>query len=181
MANSFILLGIYKLDTERLTVDGESVDRERNQVAGFNDDDIATVNDTDPAGSEHGLTVRPLNVVSPLPPLYASDLSIVSGANSDLDFQIPNGITGKLMRIEVASTMRCKWTLKHVVDGVAGSTLAVFFTNEINQNYPWTPPDKGFHALVGAASNDYFRLNAENVADTGFDGEAHATCYMDQV
>ncbi len=62
MANSFITLNVGsggpQLDTELLTVSSQQVHRERNQVAGVNDDDIATVNDTPPATSEHGLSTR---------------------------------------------------------------------------------------------------------------------------
>lgn len=64
MANSFITLnagsGGPQLDTELLTVASQQVHRERNQVAGVNDDDIATVNAAAPATSEHGLSVRKL-------------------------------------------------------------------------------------------------------------------------
>lgn len=62
MANSFITLNLGsggpKIDTEQLTVAAQVVHRERNQVAGVNDNDIATVNDVPPATSEHGLTSR---------------------------------------------------------------------------------------------------------------------------
>lgn len=62
MANSFITLNLGsggpQMDTELLTVAAQLVHRERNQIAGVNDDDIATVDAAAPATSEHGLSTR---------------------------------------------------------------------------------------------------------------------------
>ncbi len=52
-----------KIDSESLLVDGVLVHRERDQVGGAGDDDIAVVTDTDPLVSEHGLAVRPISLV----------------------------------------------------------------------------------------------------------------------
>ena len=64
MANSFITLNLGtggpKMDTELLTVAAQLVHRERNQVAGVNDNDIASVNDVAPVQTEHGLSTRKL-------------------------------------------------------------------------------------------------------------------------
>lgn len=69
MANAFIGLEESatidkRVDCESLTVDATAVHRERNQVAGAADDDIAVVTDATPGAADHGLVVRPIGVAA---------------------------------------------------------------------------------------------------------------------
>jgi hypothetical protein len=67
-----------KLDTETLSVGANSVHRERVQIAGSGDVEIAKLANSNPAGTEYGLITR--NIPSGTQPVSAASLPLPTGA-----------------------------------------------------------------------------------------------------
>jgi hypothetical protein len=181
MANSFIIIGAYYLDTELVTVAGESVHRERDQIAGVGADDIAVVTDTDPSGSDHGLAVRPINVVNPITDALSS-AGLAAGSSANLNGTlIASGATGKLMRVYVASSVACKWEIQ-TLDAAVAVSIGVLFTGGLTgrANEEWTPPDKRFDTLAYGDGDERFRVIATNL-DQENAADVYSTIYWDEV
>lgn len=94
MANSLIkvaepAIADKNVDTEQLTVGGNTVERERVQLAGVADVAVVTVGNTDPATNAYGLTVRAIPSATATP---------VSGPLTDaqLAARLPLSVTGPL-------------------------------------------------------------------------------------
>lgn len=167
-----------KLDTEQLTVNSETVQRERDQLAGVGDDDIAVVTDTDPSGTEHGLAVRPVNVVNPITDAKSS-ASLAAGSSVDLDStNVSSGATGKLMRVVCSSTVACKWAIK-THDGASETSIGVVFSKAFDKAV-WDVPDKRFDTIAYASGDEGFRISVTNL-DNENAADVYATIYWDEV
>lgn len=72
-----------KIDGEELTVGGNTVFRERTEIAGANPLEVSRVVNSAPVGTEYGLVTRPI-VANPLPvTLASSDPIPVTVASAD--------------------------------------------------------------------------------------------------
>lgn len=89
MANSIIQLPTdgsgKKLDTEELTIGAHDVHRERHQVAGAAEDDLAVVVDAEPAADDHALVVR--QAIPPIERLVQEN----TGAQTDQQLKAVGG------------------------------------------------------------------------------------------
>lgn len=165
-----------KLDTEQLTVNGIIVQRERDQIAGSLEDEIAAVLNTDPAGNAYGLVVRPIEVVNEARSNPSSS-ALAAGASVNLDgATIPNAILGKLLLATLSSTVACKWIIKARNGGVE-STIDIVFTSGLAGGQPtfqWTPPakGKGWAEQLGDGVDTNFRVTVTNL-----DGDNAADVY----
>ena len=169
-----------KLDTETLTVSGQTVHRERHQWTGVNDTDIAAVTDSDPSTTGHGGVVRPLNVVAPQY-THITSVALADGALVDLDSAtIPAAKTGKLLTVEFSSSVPCRWEIKSR-DGAVLLTFGVMFTSWLRLSDRWTPPDKRMNVLLGNGIDENFRVTAKNNSGSGQAADVYATLYWDEV
>ncbi len=169
-----------KIDSESLLVDGVLVHRERDQVGGAGDDDIAVVTDTDPLVSEHGLAVRPISLVSPQYSALTS-AALADAASVDLDAStIPASTTGKLVAVTVASSVPCRWEIKSR-DGGVELTFAVLFTTALSATADWVSPDKRFTVLLGNGVDENFRVSVANLAGDGRAGDVYASVFWDEI
>lgn len=182
MADSYIGLPAdgagKKLDADSLTVSGQTVYRERDRISGAGADDLAVVTDTDAVGVDHGLVVRPIDVVNPICD-YLSSADLAAGASVDLDgTAISASAIGKLQAVMVASTVPCKWRIS-ARDGAAETNVGVIVTSPANLTYTWTPPDKRYNTLSGGASAN-FRVSVTNL-DNQNAANVYASIYWDEV
>ena len=171
-----------KLDTEQLVVSTETVQRERMQVAGKADVEIAEVRQTDPTALDGGLVTRPA------PPDnghidFVTSVNLAAGASVDLDaVTIPASTTGKLMRVTVSSSLPCKWAVK-TRDGAAEMTEVVFMTGGLaggSPTFTWTPNSKELVTQAGAGVDENFRVTATNL-DANRTADVYATIEWDEV
>ncbi len=184
MADAFIGLPVdgagKKLDTEELTVGVNLVHRERNQLAGVDDDDIAVVTDTDAAGTDHGLAVRQVPPVS-LHVDFVTSSSLAPLASIDLDgATIAAATTGKLLRALVSSSVPCKWEIK-TRDGGAEILVAVLFTSgvTVKANDRYVPSSKEGVTLAGAGVDENFRVTVTNLG--ALSADVYTTIEWDEV
>lgn len=185
MANSYIQLPEdgpgKKLDAGPVTVAGQGVHRERNQVAGAGADDIATVTDTDPTpGTDHALAVKLLDDISPVSD-YKTQANLAAGASIDLDGSaIGNGTTGKLKRVLVSSSVPCKWTIIKR-DGASETIIGVIRTGGFGSGPDgiFEPPNKHYNTLAYGDGNENFRVTAKNQWILAADVDA--TIFWDEV
>lgn len=185
MADQFIRLPAdgagKRLDTEELTVNSQTVQRERMQVTGAAADDIAIVVDTDPGATDHGLVIRdapPTNPKLDTP----SSVGLASGASVDLDgTTISAATTGKLMQVVVASSVAAKWIVK-TRDGAVEVELATLYTSGVagKPTEMWAPPTKDFGTLAGNGIDENFRITVTNL-DSVFAGDVAASIAWDEV
>ena len=183
MADSYIGLptdgGGKKVDAEQLIVGANTVQRERDQIAGLAADDVAVVTDTDVLPSEHGLAVRPINLVSPqYSTLSSSALSAGSEVNLDAS-TIPAATTGKLIGVTLASSVPCRWEIKSR-DGAVLLTFAVLFSTYLVLSLDWRPPDKRFTILLGNGVDENFRVTVKNMSGDQT-ADVYATIFWDEV
>lgn len=166
-----------KLDTEQLTVGAETVQRERDRLAGAGAAELADVK-TEALASHYGLVVRPINLTSPArSTLSSAELAI--GASVDLDAAtIPAATTGKLFVVDLASSAACKWDIKSR-DGAVELTFTTVFTSEASPSARWQSPDKRFTTLLGNGVDENFRVTVTNLGNAAAD--VYATVYWDEV
>ena len=169
-----------RIDTEELTVSAQTVQRERMQIAGALDVEIARILNTDPAAADHGLVVRKAALDSPLV-VTASVATVSPGSTGDVDSaQITSSLTGKLLGFEASSSRPFKVELYTVLN--AGTTLrSVHFG--WHGRVEWTASDKDFiqQAQDVGAGFDGFRLTFTNL-DTGAQAaDMYGTFYYDEV
>jgi hypothetical protein len=170
-----------ELDTESLTVSGTTVHRERHQLTGTADDDIAVITDTDPGATDHALVIRPAAPLS-IQSNAASSSATAAGASDDLDStQINTGKTGKLMQVVVSSTVAFKADIQTVADGVA-TTRAVFVGSPVFGPVVYEPPSKDTFTVAHSAAVglDGFRVTFTNL-DTSEAADGYATFVWDEV
>lgn len=183
MADSIIQLpadGVgKKLDTEQLTVGANTVERERDQIAGKADVEIAEVK-TEALAAHHGLVVRPVDIVSPIRDALSS-ASLAVSASVDLDgTTIGAAKTGKLVAVDVASTVPCRWDIKSR-DGAVLLTFATLTTSAQQLTHRWQSPDKRFTTLLGNGVDENFRVTVTNLGWPGATADVYATIYWDEV
>jgi hypothetical protein len=185
VANSTIQLPVdgagKKLDTEQLTVGANTVERERNQVAGVGADDIAVVTDSDPSpGTDHALAVKILDPINPVSD-YKTSANLAALASVDLDgTTISSGTTGKLKKVCVSSSVPCKWTIKKR-DGGSETILGVIRTGGYAEkpNEVFEPPDKHYNTQAYGDGDENFRVTCLNQWTLAADVDA--TIYWDEV
>lgn len=170
-----------KLDTEQLTVSGTTVQRERHQIAGDSDTDIAIVTPTDPGPTEHGLVVRPAGPLS-IQSSAASSTATAAGSSDDLDStQIGSGKTGKLMQVVVSSTVAFKAVLSTVLNGSA-TPFMTLVGSPVHGPVIYEPPSKETYTVTEdvAGGLDGFRVEFTNL-DTSEAADGYATFVWDEV
>ena len=168
-----------RLDAESLTVSGLTVHRERDQISGRADTEIADVRNSDPALSDHGLVTRAIDVVEPITDTLSSS-SLSAGSSVDLNGTlIASGKIGKVMGLSVASTVPCKWELKKV-DGASEITLAWIVTSPSNLTESHRPPSKEFMKQAHVSGDERFRITVTNL-DGRNAANVYATLCWDQV
>lgn len=185
MSNSIIQLptdGVgKKLDTEQLTVGANTVQRERDQIAGVGADDIAVVTDTDPTpGTDHGLVVKILGPVNPVSN-YRVSASLAADASVDLDAAtIAVGATGKLKRVQVSSSVPCSWSIIKR-DGAVETIIGVIRTGGYagGSDGEYVPPDKYYDTLAYVGGDENFRVKVTNQWIVAAD--VNATIFWDEV
>jgi hypothetical protein len=184
MANSYIQVPVdgsgKKVDTTQLAVGANTVERERDQIAGTNADDLAEVTDTDPSSTDHGLTVRAVNVRNPIRDTRSS-AALAAGSSVDLDgTTIASGKTGKLQAVILASTAGlCRFEIK-TRNGAVEVSIGVAITSQLAPTFIWAPPDKRYDTLAGAGVDENFRVTATNLDDSRA-ADVYATIYWDEV
>ncbi len=170
-----------KLDTEQLTVDSQTVQRERDQIAGTGADDIAVVTDTDPTpGTDHGLVVKVLPDVNPVTDYKTSaDLAVAASVNLD-GTTISSGTTGKLKRVIVSSSVACRWAIIKR-DGGSETTVGVIRTGGYadKPSGMYEPPDKHYVTQAYGDGDENFRVTATNNDSRAADVDA--TIFWDEV
>lgn len=174
--------GFKRVETWELTVASLLVHREVDRLGGTNPLEIAEVRGTDPTVLDHGLVVRqaPPDAIRIDP---ASSIDLAQGASVDLDATtIASGFTGKLLKVEVASTVACQWEIK-TRDGAVLVTKHTFFTGGLASSPSWTyrPSSKEGITLLGAGIDENFRVTATNLEGSPKAGDVHATIEWDQV
>lgn len=184
MADAFVQISAdgtgKRLDAELLTVAGNPVYRERDRLAGEGADDLAVVTDTDPVEVDHGVVVRPINVVNPIRDTLTS-AALAAGGSVDLDgTTIASGKIGKLQAVMCASTAGlCKFTIK-ARDGGVETVVGVLFTSQDRPTFTWVPPEKQYDTLLGNGVDENFRVTAKNL-DALNAADVYATIYWDEV
>lgn len=171
-----------KLDCEGpLSIGGQSVLRERVQLTGDGVAEKAVVKNTDVAPGSYALAVRVTDINFAVRD-FRSSASLAAGVAVDLDgTTIAVGKTGKLLGVDVSSSVACKWVVK-TRDGAVELTVAVLFTGGLAgmPNAPFRVPDKSFATLAGAGVDENFRVTVTN-QDAENSGDAYATIYWDEV
>ncbi len=169
-----------KLDTEQLTVSGETVQRERLQIAGAIDVEIASVKNSDPAASAYGLATREIGPVNPqLERLSSVDLA--AGASIDLDSSaIAIGTIAKLMMVTLSSTVACRWDIKSL-DLAVEVTFDTIYTSGLwgEPTRLWRPPHKEFVTIAYGDGDEGFRITVQNIDKAAAD--VRATVFWDEV
>lgn len=183
MANSSIQLPVEgsgpRLDTELLTVDGQSVHRERDQIAGADAAAIMEVLSVDPAEDDYGAVVR---IAPPMSPAYGHGSTTVTAGSSDvIDMPaIASGKTAKLAVITVAASMACKFELQKR-DGGLVVTFAVVFVGGLvsNPNHAYRPFHKSVVTLPYGNGDENWRVRVTNLDQNA--GDAYVTVEWDEV
>ena len=169
-----------KLDAETLSVSAVTVLRERLQISGATDVEIANVKDTDPAASAYGLIVREAGPVNPqFERLSSTDLAV--GASIDLDSAfLAAGTTGKLMMVTLSSTIAARWDIK-TLDGAVEVSLDTLYTSGLwsDPTIAWRPPHKEFATIAYVGGDEGFRITAENL-DVAV-ADVRVTLFWDEV
>ncbi len=173
-----------KLDTEELLVSSVTVQRERNQLAGALAAEIAAVLNTDPTGTDYGLVVRPAPPVSPSVD-YITSSALGAGLSTDLDATtIAAATTGKLMRVDVGSSVPCKWVIK-TRDGAVEVIKNVLYTSGITggrASAVYFPKNKEGVTLAGAGVDENFRVTVTNLGTQALEAaDVHTTIEWDEV
>lgn len=166
-----------KLDATELSVAAVTVQRERMVIAGGADIELAEVK-TEALAAHHGIVVRPIDIVSPIRDPVSS-AALASGASVDLDgTTIGAAKTGKLVAVDVASTVACRWDIKSR-DGAVLLTFATIMTSGLELTRRWRSPDKRFTVLLGNGVDENFRVTVKNLSVAAAD--VYATLYWDEV
>lgn len=167
MANGFVQVppdsNGKRLDTEELTVAALTVQRERMQITGALDVEIARILDTDPVAADYALVTRGAALVSPQTS-FATVAAVVAGGTGSVDStQLNAAVTGKLLGFEASGSVPFGVELQTVVDAVTTSRM-MFFGLAIS----WRTPHKDLisQAHSVGAGFDGFRLLFTNL-DTG--------------
>jgi hypothetical protein len=173
-----------KLDTEELLVAATTVQRERNQIAGAADVEIARVLNTDPLSADYALIVRQAPPVSPSVD-YVTSSALAAGASVDLDATtIAAATTGKLMRVDVGSSVPCKWVIK-TRDGAVEVIKNVLYTSGLTGGQPtdhYIPASKDGVTLAGAGVDENFRVTVTNLGTQALEAaDVHTTVEWDEV
>lgn len=168
-----------KLDTESLSVDGQTVHRERDQIAGTTAAAIMEVTDSDPAEDDYGAVVR---IAPPVSPAYGHGSASVSAGSSDvIDMPaIGGGKVAKFASVVVAASMACKFELQRR-DGAVVVTFAVLFVGGLVScpNERWRPFHKSVITLPYVNGDENWRVRVTNLDQNG--GDAYATIEWDEV
>lgn len=173
-----------KLDTEQLSVGGNTVQRERMQIAGAADTEVARIVSDDPSPTDYGLVVRPLPSISSNAVLSTvSSSNLAAGASVHLDAAtIPAATTGKLLQITVASSLPAKWVIK-TRDGAVEVIIATIFTSGVTGGRPtdiWGASSKEMVSLAGAGVDENFRVTATNL-DKFQAADVYSTIEWDEI
>lgn len=185
MADSFIRLpadGVGKqLDTENLTVNAQSVHRERIQLAGDVDVAIAQILATDPSALDYGVVTRPAPPDS-IQTSHNQSTATAAGATDDIDSaQINAGKTAKLMELIVTSTVWFKAELYTVQNTAETGPLRTIVGGP---GYPGdlTPITKEAYTVAqdAGAGFDGFRVKFTNL-DTTEPADGYCSFVYDEV
>ena len=152
------------LDVESLTVSGNTVLRERDQIAGKADVEIADVRNKDPNASDYGLVVREASPTNALVQRVTT-VNLASGASADLDSAtIPAATTSKLIAARLASSQAGRWDIKSR-DNLTIVQFDTVFTGGLlgKPNYTWKAPDAEFVTLAGAGIDENWRVTVTNL------------------
>ncbi len=184
MADGFIRLPAdgpgKRCDTEDLTVSALSVHRQRHQVSGALDVEIARVLATDPAAGDYGLATREIGPVSPQDST-ASVAVVGAGSTGSVDStQIGSGLTGKLLGFVAAGSVPFKAEIQTVLNAVATTRLVKFGRGG---DIDWTAPHKEFIIQVESATVgfDGFRIIFTNLDTGSGTADFYATFLWDEV
>lgn len=182
MANSFIQLPAdgagKKLDTEQLTVGANTVERQRDRIAGAGADDLAVVTDGDPSASDHGVVTREAGPLDPQTS-HTTSVGVAAGGSADLDSaNISPSKTGKLLEVTASASVPIKMTVKKVAEGVE-TVIATRFGWLGVATY--RPPHKSFVTVAhdAGAGFDGFRVTIEN-KDTNQAADVYADFAWDE-
>ena len=153
-----------RLDTEELVVSALTVQRERMQIAGAVDVEIARILNTDPAAADYALVTRGAALVSPQTS-FATVATVAAGGTGSVDStQLNAAVTGKLLGFEASGSVPFGVELQTVVDAITTSRMMFFDQTKIS----WRTPHKDLisQAHSVGAGFDGFRLLFTNL-DTG--------------
>lgn len=140
---------------------------------------ITNVRVSDPEATAWGLVTRPALPISPRVDVVSGTLA-TPGVEIDLDTPIiSDGTTARLVRLLVASSIPCKWTLKKVDGGVI--TQGVLYTGGLmgKPNEAMDVP-KGYVEQVGNGSSTLFRVSVKGLDDLNV-ADVTATFIWDEV
>lgn len=108
--------------------------------------------------------------------------SLAAGSSADLDgTAIGTGKTGKLLAVDLGSTVACKWEIK-VRDGAGAITKAIRYTSGLSGQRPsdrWDAPSPDFAALAYGSGDENFRVTVTNL-DARFPADASVSMYWDE-
>jgi len=138
MADSYIQLPAdstgKKLDTEQLTVGANTVERERDQIAGGAALEVADVRNAIPVNTDYGLVVRPVGPITQYADPQTShvkSLALAPGGAVRLDSaQISAGKTGYPIAFIVSSTVPWQAQLQLVNDGATSADQMVWTSED---------------------------------------------------
>ena len=156
------------------------VNRERWQQAGFGEDDIVVVTDTDPSPTDHGSVVRQAAPSDPKDST-ASVATVAAGSTGQVDStQISSGKTGKLLRFEASGGVPFKVELQTVLNGVATTRITRFGRGK---DVEWDTPQKDFLTQVQDVGGgfDGFRLLFTNLDTGSASADFYGTFFWDEV
>ncbi len=185
MTDSFIQLPTdgagKKLDSEQLTVNAETVQRERVQLAGTTDVAIAAVTNTDPIAGAYALALRLVGPVS-VQTSHGTSATVAAGAEVDIDStQITASATGKLMQVIVSSSVSIRVQLKTVLNAAESAVLLTGFSGT-DLKCELIPVSKEAFTVAHdvTAGLDAFRVTIKNL-DTTAAADVYATFIWDEV
>jgi hypothetical protein len=161
-----------KIDNEAVTVAGQTVNRQRNQVTGVAPDDIAVVTDAEPSASDHGLVVRPIPSTTPQP---------VSGTVAVSNLPATQPVTGAVEVSNFPATQPVSGAVT-AAQGAAGSAAWLVDERLGTFGYDSATLTSGTFSPVGrvasfrvfaSGADGSFRINSGATiavrADSGFD------------
>lgn len=169
-----------KLDTEQLVVGANTVERERDRIAGAGAAELAEVK-TEALSAHHGLVVRPIDITSPTRDVLSS-AGLAAGASETLDGTvIANTKIGKLMGVTLASSAPGKWEIQKW-DGAVALTLDTVFTGGFGDmpTFQWKPPNKRFATQDGNGVDKNFRVVVTNLHAVDA-ADFYTSLYWDEV
>lgn len=109
-----------------------------------------------------------------------SSAALGAGSSVDLDgTAISVASTGKLLGVEVSSTVGCKWEIK-TRDGAVLVVIAVFNTAHPTLSRTITLPSSDFATLGYGNGDENFRVTVTNL-DQNNSADVYATIYWDEV